>query len=143
MFKFSNWTKLSEIGKLDKFPGVYIIAYSEKNISGKPFKKEIIYIGMTNSRGGLQRRLTQFDNTLRNNANNHSGARRIRERYSNYDKLAKKLYISTQTFKCNVLSDQAKDFLIMGDVVKHEYTCFAEYIKRFRNGLPKFNKRHT
>ncbi len=144
MFKFSNWIKLTDINKLDKLPGVYIITYSDTNISGKPFnwESQIIYIGMTNSCGGLKQRLKQFDNTLREKANNHSGAKKIRYKYKNNVPI-KKLYISTKSFKWDVLSNQVKDLLIMGSVAQFEYKCFAEYVKKY-NGWPEFNdKKHS
>ena len=38
--------------------------------------KEIIYIGMTNSKGGLKNRLQQFDNTIAGKTG-HGGAQRV------------------------------------------------------------------
>lgn len=55
--RFSNWLSWSERRNIPErnCPGVYIAAFSERNLAGKPFtwRKEIIYIGMTNSVGGL------------------------------------------------------------------------------------------
>jgi hypothetical protein len=42
------------------------LAYTTRNIAGKHFswRKEIIYVGMTNAIAGLKGRLKQFDNTI-------------------------------------------------------------------------------
>lgn len=139
MFNFSNWIKLTNINTLDKYPGVYIVALSNTDISGKLFnwKYSIIYIGMTNSHNGLKKRLKQFDNTLKGRANNHGGAQRMRHKYKNNVPI-KKLYISTQSFRCDVLSNQVEDLLKMGKVTQFEYVCFAKHIKQY-NRLPEFN----
>jgi len=140
--KFSNWIKWADRHKLKdlQYPGVYAISYNEHNISNNSIDwiREIIYIGMTNSKGGLKRRLRQFDYTICGKGNNHSGAKRIRDKYKDYDKLIKHLYVAVYLFKCDVTSNKEKDLLIMGKVAECEYICFAEYVKRF-DMLPEFN----
>ena len=55
-YKFSRWIKWTERENYSNihYPGVYIIAYSKKDISDNKLKfvTEIIYIGMTNSKDG-------------------------------------------------------------------------------------------
>lgn len=142
--KFSNWIKWPEGNKLNDFqyPGVYIISYNEHDINNNSFDwiREIIYIGMTNSKGGLKRRLRQFDNTICGKGNNHSGAKRVRDKYKDYDKLKKYLYVAVRPFKCDVNSNKEKDLRIMGKVAEYEYICFAEYVKKF-GMLPEFNNK--
>jgi len=87
---------------------------------------------MTNSIGGLKRRLRQFDNTICGKGNNHSDAKRVKDKYKDYDKLKKYLYVAVHTFKCDVNSNKEKNLRIMGKV--------AEYVKRFRM-LPEFNNK--
>ena len=93
---------------------------------------------MTNSKGGLKNRLRQFDNTIYRKRNNHGGAMRVRYKYKDYDDLIKHLYVAVFPIKCDVTSNKVKDLLIMGDVTKSEYICFAKYVKNF-DKLPEFN----
>jgi len=138
---FSPWAKwtgrnsLSQLG----FSGVYAIALSNKDISGMPFswRSEIIYIGMTNAKGGLKSRLGQFENTIAG-GEGHGGAKRVRFKYPDYEKLVPTLYVSVCPYECNVHSNDPVDLRIMGDVAKFEYECFAVFAERF-DGLPEFN----
>jgi len=74
-------------------PGVYIIARSRVRLTDKAFalRPDIIYIGMTNSVGGLRSRLKEFDNTIAGRTR-HGGADRVRYRFRKYEPLAKQLY---------------------------------------------------
>lgn len=141
MRRFSNWAKWNERNVLDKdkSPGVYIIALSNKDIAGKAFswRKEIIYVGMTNAQGGLMSRLKQFDNTIKGK-NGHGGGKRVRKKYQDYENLCSQLYVSVCSYKCNVKSNNPTDLRIMGDVVKYEYECFAVFVENFKQ-LPEFN----
>jgi len=139
--KFSKWVSWSERDKLNgiKYPGVYALAVSEKDLSNTKYTlcEEIKYFGMTNSGGGLKSRLKQFDNTIIGKSG-HGGAERFLYEYKNYDRLVKKLFVSVCPVKCDVKSNNPKDLLKMGEIACLEYYCFAEYIKRFKK-LPKFN----
>lgn len=138
---FSKWVFWQERNNLDniKLPGIYIIALSDKNIAGKIFswRKEIIYVGMTNSQGGLKSRLQQFDNTIKGK-DGHGGAKRVQFKYRNYTKLVQKLYVSVCPFDCNVKSNLPADLRVMGEVSKYEYECFAVFVEKFKR-LPEFN----
>ena len=140
--KFSNWIKWSDRNDLKDihYPGVYVISYNEHDISSNSFDwiKEIIYVGMTNSKRGLKSRLRQFDDTICGKRNNHGGAKRVRYKYKDYDDLIKHLYVVVCPFKCDVNSNKGKDLRIMGEVAKSEYICFAEYVEVF-DMLPEFN----
>src|SRR5580692_86190 len=92
---FSNWeswTQRAAIADL-AFPGVYAIAISRVDISAKAFswRPEIVYVGMTNAKGGLRSRLKQFDDTIRG-GNGHGGAHRVRFKHSKYVTLTSRLY---------------------------------------------------
>ena len=121
------------------FPGIYAIAYSKINLAGQNFSwiEQVIYIGMTNSKGVLKSRLGQFDRTI-NGGTGHGGARRVRRKYKNYKSLIKNLYVSILPFKCEQTSILPKDLIVMGEVAKHEYVSWAHYVKRFGQ-LPEFN----
>lgn len=124
-----------------EYPGVYALAYSAKNIAGKPFswRKEIIYVGMTNSISGLKGRLKQFDNTIVGKTG-HGGADRVRYKYRNYGSLVKRLYVAVAPFKCDPESNEPKDLKIMGGVAKFEYLCFAHFVEKYGE-LPQFNNK--
>lgn len=142
--KFSNWIKWIDRNKLNNlhYPGVYAISYNKHDISNNSFEwnRKIIYVGMTNSKRGLKNRLRQFDNTMCGKGNNHSGAKKVKDKYPDYGKLIKCLYVAIHPFKCDVSSNKEKDLLIMGKVAEYEYICFAKYIKRF-DMLPEFNNK--
>lgn len=141
MREFSKWTKWTDRERLEglKFPGVYCIAISENDLSNTDFdwNESISYIGMTNAKLGLKRRLKQFDDTIRGKIG-HGGADRLRYEYRNYEGLEPKLFVSVKYFECEVESNLPKDLLIMGEVVKHEFECFAEFVDKY-NRLPRFN----
>lgn len=140
--KFYNWIKWPGRNDLNnlQYPGVYVISYNKHDINNKSFDwiEETIYVGMTNSKKGLKNRLKQFNNTICWKGNNHGGAKRVRHKYKDYDKLIKHLYVAVCPFICDVSSNKEKDLRIMGKVAEYEYICFAEYVKTF-GMLPEFN----
>ena len=73
-----RWIERNQLGETLKFPGVYAIALSDKDLTSTPFEwsEEIIYIGMTNAKGGLKSRLQQFENTIIGKTG-HGGAERF------------------------------------------------------------------
>ena len=141
--KFSSWRPWPRRDEASgvEFPGVYALAYSAQNIASKAFswRKEIIYVGMTNSVSGLKGRLKQFDNTIVGKTG-HGGADRVRYKYRNYGNLVKRLYVSVAPFKCEPESNKPKDLKIMGDVAKFEYLCFAHFVEKYGE-LPEFNNK--
>lgn len=141
--KFTKWLKWQSRNMAEgiKYPGVYIAAISEHDLSGKDFcwLPEIIYIGMTNSISGLKGRLKQFDNTIVGKTG-HGGARRVRYKHIDYSKLIDTLYVAISPFECNVRSNKPEDLRVMGEVCKFEYDCFAYYAELFGE-LPEFNNK--
>ena len=141
--KFSpwrSWPRRDEALGVE-YPGVYALAYSTRNIAGKPFswRKEIIYVGMTNAVSGLKGRMKQFDNTITGRTG-HGGADRVRFKHRNYGKLVQNLYVAVVPFKCDVTSNEPGDLRKMGEVAKFEYLCFAHFVERFGE-LPEFNNK--
>jgi hypothetical protein len=96
---------------------------------------------MTNSAGGLRARLKQFDNTIVGKTG-HGGADRVRYKHQIYQKLVEELYVSVAAFPCNVKSNQPRDLMVMGEVAKFEYDCFAEFVKK-HGSLPEFNDKKS
>lgn len=52
------------------------------------------------------------------------------------------MYVSVQIFVCDVTSNDSKNIKMMGEVTKHEYTCFAKYVEEFQS-LPEFNNKNS
>ena len=139
--KFSRWRNWHSRDELElKRPGVYAIAYTQKNISKKlfSFRKEIVYFGMTNAVSGLKGRLTQFDNTIAGKTG-HGGADRVRYVHQNYGQLVKDLYVAVAAFECDVTSKKPEDLRTMGEVAQFEYVCLAQYVERHVEE-PEFNQ---
>ena len=138
---FTRWIRWADRLQLSdlSYPGVYVLAISRKDISGKAFSwiPQIAYVGMTNSKGGLRSRLRQFERTIKGGSG-HGGARRVRFKHTRYATLNRKLYLAVRPFTCDVSSGQPRDLRIMGDVARFEYVCFARYSRRFGR-LPEFN----
>ena len=120
-----------------KFPGVYAIAYSDNDITATPFEwsEEIIYIGMTNAKGGLKSRLQQFENTIFDRRG-HGGAERVRYKHRDYNQLVSKLFVSISHTECDVKSNRPSDLRLMGSVARQEYDCFAIFAEKFGDRLP-------
>ena len=144
---FSCWVKWDKrIGLKNKdLPGVYVIAISSTNLSGRKFSwlRKVRYIGMTKSRGGLHSRLGQFNSSIKTIRckSHHGGAERFLYKYNTKKKLEnlkRDLYVSICPFMCDVNSNTVKDLLIMGKVAEFEYVCFSKYSKKFGR-LPWFN----
>ncbi|MBS2009911.1 MAG: hypothetical protein JST01_22870 [Cyanobacteria bacterium SZAS TMP-1] len=139
--KFSKWVRWDKRHELEglEYPGIYALLISSKDVTGQAFsfEKNIVYFGMTNSRGGLRSRLRQFERTI-GGKTGHGGAMRFRAKHKDRDKLAKKLFVSISYTVCNVW-ETPEDLLLMGEIAKQEYECQAKYMKKFNNQLPEFN----
>ena len=138
---FSYWAAWQDRRQLQNlhFPGVYILAISQTQLSGKAFSwiEEIAYVGMTNSVNGLLGRLRQFDNTILGKQG-HGGAERFCNDYHKPEDLFPLLYVAVFSFPCEVTALTSRDLRIMGDVAKAEYECFARYVNDFGR-MPRYN----
>ena len=138
---FSAWTRWTDRASLPglRFPGVYVIAAPEVDITAEPFswRADIVYVGMSNSRGGVGSRLGQFESTLQGRMG-HGGAQRLYRKHGDCSGLPAGLFVAVRTFECSVTSDDPDDLRAMGCVAKCEYDCFAEFAEAFGR-LPEFN----
>ncbi|MDQ1273059.1 MAG: hypothetical protein QG591_1689 [Planctomycetota bacterium] len=138
---FSDWTKWTDRAALADlgYPGVYALAISPAELSAMPFswRLEIVYVGMTNAKGGLKSRLQQFDNTIKG-GDGHGGGHRVRFKHSDYHELTSHLFVSVCPWECDVTLNDPANLRLMGEVTKHEYECFALFVEMFGN-LPEFN----
>lgn len=143
---FSQWFRWNERGQYSgiKFPGIYVVAISKDDISKEEFsfRKEIIYVGMSNAVKGLEGRLKRFDNTIRylDKPSQHGGADRVRYKHQNYKVLVKKLYVSFRHFPCFPANETAADLRTMGKVANAEYQCMAQCVEALEK-LPEFNRK--
>ena len=123
---FSDWTKWTDRAALADlgYPGVYALAISPAELSALPFswRLEIVYVGMTNAKGG----------------DGHGGGHRVRFKHSDYHELTSHLFVSVCPWECDVTLNDPANLRLMGEVTKHEYECFALFVEMFGN-LPEFN----
>lgn len=145
-----RWQHLAEnYNKIEngKYPGVYLIAWTDENLTGKKIKlKDIFYVGMSNARKGLSSRLKQFiDGIEKNNA--HSAAMRFFKEYSGNKpfskiKVHKQFYMVSSAFQCDVNKETRtpKDLRIMGEICRMEYFLLA-HIKEKIAKEPELNKK--
>ena len=144
-----NWLPFSQ-DKIQKLrdgqcPGVYVLAYSEKNLVGKPVREtDVFYAGMT-CEGGLSARLEQFRlGTLGRIA--HSGATRFfrfwlkRKRYR--PNSSPRLYLAYVPIKCETVKGwrNADDICNLSRVVELELATIAR-VKRAIGHEPLLNKK--
>ena len=138
---FSDWRRWANREALAGLgnPGVYALALSPAELAATPFswRREIIYVGMSNAKGGLKARLQQFENTIKG-GEGHGGARRVRFKHPDYRVLTSQLFVSVCPWPCDVTANDPKNLRIMGEVAKHEYECFARFVELF-GSLPEFN----
>jgi hypothetical protein len=141
--KFTNWIKWEDRNELEgiNYPGIYCIAVSNKILNRFKFIKELEYIGMTNSKGGLKSRLRQFDATIKKIRTHHGGADRFLYVYENYEEVKDKIYVAIRSFECNTKNPTPNDLRIMGEVAKCEYDCWAIYLTKF-GVFPKFDSKN-
>ena len=148
---FSKWIRIKREDELkgamlkagNNCPGLYAIAYSDKDLHNKNFDfiEEIIYFGMSLSIKGLKGRMYQFFSSISGKGNQHSGAKRMRQDLGLKDKEWKnKIYVSLMPcLYVDVTSLLRRDMVYMGDIAKEEYVCFANYCEKFGR-LPRFNE---
>jgi hypothetical protein len=143
--RFSRWLHWLERSNHPdiSLPGVYVISRFLRAPPTRRFSfcSDIIYIGMSNSLGGVGSRLKQFDSTMSGKLA-HGGADRVRYAFPSYGRLVPKLYVAVAPFPCDVTSIRPRDLCTMGDVARFEYVCLAAYAKRFGE-LPRFNNKRN
>lgn len=129
------------------FPGVYFIAWTKNNLSGKSIKlADIFYVGMSNAQAGLSSRINQFKAGIEK-GKGHSGGNRFYKEFCGGVPFSKtnhknKFYIASLTFECNVFKETRtpKDLRIMGKICHIEYLLLA-YIKENLGKEPILNKK--
>ena len=141
---FRNWRTWDDrhsIGNA-KYPGVYILAITRKNLSGSRANVEdACYIGMTNNQKGLAGRWYQFDRAI-HGKRGHSGGNTVYAELGHYSKWNKRLYVAAVPVPCNTRDPSPKDYILMGVVAFLEYAAFAKFRRmRSKRSKPEFNTR--
>ena len=142
--KFSKWYKWTDRKEFPwkKHPGVYMISITHKNLKDtKVNYKDVVYIGMTNSNGGLKSRWNQFDKSI-HGKRGHSGGNTIYTDLGHYSKWKKKLYVCGMRVKCDTRKQTrtAKDLIEMGWVAFLEYEALAKF-RKLLGKEPLYNKK--
>jgi hypothetical protein len=144
-----KWSRLHSADALKasemKSPGVYLLAYSRKSLAGRPVQeRDVFYVGMTCSAGGLKDRIGQFRKGIEDNKYHSAAMRFYREfgRGRPYAKLRNKLsfYFAALPFDCVGNKSRAKpgDFTTLGHICAVEYYAIARVCAAGEK--PKLNK---
>lgn len=129
-----------------KFPGVYLLAYTESDIEGAPVSaRDVFYVGMSNARSGVRGRLNQFRAGIEKNGL-HSGAMRFFREYGrnkpfSIAKSGKRFCFAALTLPCvsDKAAAKAEDLRAMGHVACLEYYAIA-YVAAQTGRKPALNK---
>lgn len=129
------------------YPGVYVLAYSDQDLEGKPINpRDIFYVGMSNSQGGVRQRLGQFLRAIEMGTG-HSGGNRFYAEYAHdrpFSELEnrKTFFVAVVTIPCDVdKKDRTPaDLRAMGDVAALEYYVLA-HIREALGREPELNKK--
>lgn len=143
-----KWTNLhTNLLKLNdrQYAGVYVLAYSAKNLEGDQVKEQdIFYVGMTHA--GIRKRLNQFIKGIEEDKH-HSAARRFYKEYageSPYSKLKDKkaFFVASVSIPCRVDKRirTPLDLRKMGEVARLELYLIA-HIKEKLQREPELNKK--
>jgi hypothetical protein len=145
-----SWTGLQSSKSLArpdlKFPGVYLLAYTDGDIEGARVDvRDVFYVGMSNAAGGVNQRLKQFKAGIEKNGL-HSGAMRFYRDYGHNRPFSetntgKRFYFAPLTLPCmsEKAAAQPDDLRQMGHVTCLEYYAIA-HVATQTGRKPALNK---
>lgn len=140
--KFSRWHAWENRQNIAgcEYPGVYLVAITRRNLAGAAVEwKDVAYIGMTKSKGGLKARWSQFQNSIQGR-DGHSGGWAIYNDLGNYAQWKQKLFVAAMSVKCDPREQAPTDLKRMGWVSYLEYEAFSLFCRRFpKIGKPRYN----
>jgi hypothetical protein len=133
-----------------QYPGVYVLAYSDKDLEDQPIELvDIFYVGMSNSDGGVQERLKGFINGIEK-YRSHSGGKRFYKLYAQAQPFSifsqnnggKQFFVASVSIPCQVtkVKRTPDDLRKMGEVARLEYYVLA-HIKSILGTEPALNKK--
>lgn len=128
-----------------RFPGVYLLAYSDVNLTRKPVReRDVFYVGMSNA--ALASRLNQFCSGVKEGGHHSAGERFFRSR-KNYGgssgiRPAKSFFVAVVEIPCETEKDLRRpiDLRKMGRIAEVEYAALAR-IKHKTGFEPLLNKK--
>jgi len=134
----TRWRVLHAEGWADdatlRYPGVYLLAYTAKDIAGQKIRiDDVYYVGMSNSAGGVRARLRQFKSALEkgcgHSAGNHCFAQNRSRAFSGL-RGKKAFFFTSLCVPCSGLksSGTPEDFRKMGFVACLEYYAIAHVL---------------
>jgi hypothetical protein len=128
------------------YPGVYLLAFASERFAGETIKPDqVLYVGMSNSAGGVRSRLKQFIKGIERNGY-HSGAMRFYREQCKGEPFAKlktrkRLYVAALTIECegDKVDAEPTDLRLMGHVACLEYYAIARIAQK-TGKKPALNK---
>ena len=138
-----RWNDRNEPAEQMKCPGIYVIALSKSELTGKAFSfsKIIVYVGMTNA--SLKARLTAFDKTIRREGRKHGGADRFLGTHHKFEEVEDQLFVSTKHWEWPTEDKTAPGCLrTKGIVAAAEYEMLARCVEELKV-LPVFNRKES
>ena len=141
--KFTPWQRWESRSSIEnaKFPGVYVLAITEKELEGAEVEyKDVCYIGMSNSKKGLLGRWDQFRQAIKGVKGRHSGGDTVFRYLKDFDKWQYRLYVAACPIACDIESRKPEDLRLMGIVAYLEYEAFAQFSEKHDElNKPKYN----
>lgn len=133
-----SWGKRFDIPERH-YPGVYVIAISERDLTDVAVRwLDVVYIGMTQSKGGLTQRWSQFQNSVRGR-NGHSGGWAIFNHAGGDSELESKLFVAAMPVKCNPEDPSPSDLRRLGCIAYLEYEAFSKFARNTPEAKPLYN----
>lgn len=129
---FSRWTPWESRFDISgrEYPGVYVIAISDDDLAGHAVRwRDVVYVGMTKSKGGLTQRWSQFQNSIRGR-NGHSGGWTIFQALGSFDDWTSNLFVAAMPVRCNPADPNPTDLRRLGWVAYLEYEAFSKFSRQ-------------
>lgn len=152
--KWCAWSDRMQLTNIT-MPGIYAIIRTLDDYSGKDFcwTDPVSYIGMSVSKGGLARRLYQFQRSVTGNTG-HSGGNRIKKDFNESNigfynlenqqwSDGHKLFVCIQPVIINADDKFPQQLIKKGHVTNLEYLALSRFAELNKNELPKYNKANS
>jgi hypothetical protein len=146
-----KWMKLSTdrpFIKEGRFPGVYLLAFTPKNLEGRKLNLvDVFYVGMSNARRGVDGRLKKFADAIEGKPAKHVAGKRFFKKWCKgipYSQLPcdKQFFVTGIPVPCQVKKAKRgpEDLRKMGTVAALEYYVLAA-AKEKTGSEPRLNRK--
>ena len=154
---YGKWCAWKDRFQLENItmPGIYAIIRTHDDYTGKAFcwTDPVSYIGMSVSKGGLAKRLYQFQRSVTGNIG-HSGGNSIKKDFNEstigfYDlenqqwSDGNRLFVCIQPVIINLEDKFPEQLIKKGYVANLEYLALSKFAALNDNELPKYNKANS